>query len=178
MRPLPSNSRECEEGKAAGVRLIYCALRIALSGMKSWRCFFQRIVGELLGPATFATSVDLITVIRCSGLNDLTVGVLDSGVFGADMRCEFLVALLFVVTSHLIYRVADGRTCHLEHPCTLGATPAPKIRPFDPCQFAAHLLQSTPPNLARFGASHHAEPNQNGPNTNDSRMCCLWGIRR
>jgi hypothetical protein len=66
------------------------------------------------------------------------------------MRCELLVALLFVLSSHFVYRVADGRTCHLEHPCAFRATPAPKIRPFDPYQFAAHRLQGTPP-LVRLG---------------------------
>ncbi len=55
------------------------------------------------------------------------------------MRSELPVAPLFVLPSHLVYRVADGRTCHLEHPCALGATPAPKMF-FDPDQFAAHGL--------------------------------------
>src|SRR4029077_12371352 len=100
-------------------------------------------------------------------MDDLTFGVLDSWVFGADMRFELIVAPLFVLPFHLVYRVADGRTCHLERPCAFGATPAPKMRSFDTYQFAAHRLQSTPPNLARFGASPHAEADQNGLNTND-----------
>src|ERR1700730_1733247 len=115
-------------------------------------------------------------------LNELTFGVLDSRVLGADMRCELLVALLFVLTSHFVYRVADGRPCHVENPCAFRATPAPKILSFDPYQFTAYPLHSAPPNLvwlcfcegrrsigvhrdekgrfslpsARFGASHHA----------------------
>src|SRR5580704_16536935 len=78
-------------------------------------------------------------------LNDLTFGVFDSWVCGADMSCELLVAPLFVLTFHLVDRATDGRTCHLEHPCAFRATPAPKILSFDPYQFAAHRLQGTPP---------------------------------
>jgi hypothetical protein len=63
------------------------------------------------------------------------------------MRCELLVAPLFVVSFHLIYRAADGRTWHLEHPCAFRATPTLKILSFDPYQFTAHRLHSMPPNL-------------------------------
>src|SRR4029077_11585125 len=60
-----------------------------------------------------------------------------------------------------------GRTCHLEQPCVFGATPPPKILSFDPNQFTAHRLHSTPPNLVwlcfcerrrRIGSTATAKP--------------------
>src|ERR1700688_4553096 len=80
-------------------------------------------------------------------LNDLTFGVLDSRVFSADMRCELLVAPLFVVLSHLVDRAADGQPCHLKHPYAFRPPPAPKILSLEPYQFAAHRLHRTPPQL-------------------------------
>jgi hypothetical protein len=58
--------------------------------------------------------------------------------FGADMRYEFFVALLFVVHLHLVNGFTDERAYRLKCPGTLGASPALKILAFDPDKFSLH----------------------------------------
>jgi hypothetical protein len=58
--------------------------------------------------------------------------------FGADMRYEFLVALVFVVHLHLVNGITDERPYRLKCPSALGASPALKILAFDPDKFATH----------------------------------------
>ena len=69
------------------------------------------------------------------------------GVIGADMRCELFVAPLLVVTLHLIERIPSGRTRRVELPCAFRTSPAVKILPFDPYQFAALRLHGASPEL-------------------------------
>src|SRR5580700_2961126 len=66
------------------------------------------------------------------------------------MRCELLVAPLFIVTFHFINRFADGRTCSAEHPGACGAAPAVKILSFNPYHSAAHRLHRTSPNWCGY----------------------------
>jgi hypothetical protein len=61
-----------------------------------------------------------------------------SRVRGTDMRGELVVSLLFVVRLHLVNRSANDRPGRVEYPSAFGATPALKLLPFDPHQFAAH----------------------------------------
>jgi hypothetical protein len=70
-----------------------------------------------------------------------------SRVLGADMRRELLIAPPFIVHLHLVNRFANGRPGRVEHPGALAASPALKILPFDPYQFAAHRLHGTPRDL-------------------------------
>ncbi len=56
----------------------------------------------------------------------------------ANMGCEFLVALAFVVRFHLVDGFTDERPKRLEGPGALGASPALKILAFDPDKFATH----------------------------------------
>jgi len=54
------------------------------------------------------------------------------------MRCEFLVALLFVVHLHIVNGFTDERPYRFKCPATLGASPALKMLAFDPDKFAMH----------------------------------------
>lgn len=56
------------------------------------------------------------------------------------MRCELLVAVLFELPLHLVDGFGTERPCGAEHPCAFAASPALKIRPFDPDQFATYRL--------------------------------------
>jgi hypothetical protein len=58
--------------------------------------------------------------------------------FSTDMRCEFLVALLFVVRLHLVDGFTNERPYRFKCPGTLGASPALKILAIDPDKFATH----------------------------------------
>jgi hypothetical protein len=73
-----------------------------------------------------------------------TFCLLGTAVFGANMGCKLPIAPLLVVLFHFIERITGGRSGSIEHPRTLGATPAPKTLFFDPDQFAAHGLAKTP----------------------------------
>jgi hypothetical protein len=80
----------------------------------------------------------------------LAVIVCGSRVLGTDMRCELLVALLLVVLLHFVERFTGGCSRRIEHPCAFEASPTLKILFFDPYQFAAHGLASTPRDLVRL----------------------------
>jgi len=71
-------------------------------------------------------------------------------VFGADMRCELLVAPLFVVTFHLLERLPYGRTRRVELPRAFRAAPAMKILSFDPDQSTAPRRHVTSPDSVRY----------------------------
>src|ERR1700674_1573987 len=61
-----------------------------------------------------------------------------------NMGCKIFSALLLVVLLHFLERFAGGCSRRIKRPCAFGATPAPKTLFFDPYQFAAHGLLSTP----------------------------------
>ena len=91
----------------------------------------------------------LLGSFLCSG-QLFNLRVLGSRVFGAKMSCKIFIALLLVVPLHFIERITGRCSRRIEHPCTFGATPAQKSLLFDPYQFAAHGLPSTPHDPLRF----------------------------
>jgi hypothetical protein len=68
------------------------------------------------------------------------------GVIGANMGCEFFVALQLEVAHHFIERFADGRTRRFEAPATFGTSKASKTLLLGPYQLPAHdrLRRSAP----------------------------------
>jgi hypothetical protein len=89
-------------------------------------------------------------VAQWSSLDYLAFLVFRSRVFSANMGCKIFIALLLVVLLHFIERSADGWSRRIEHPCAFRATPPPKTPFFEPYQFAAHGLSSTPLDLVRL----------------------------
>src|ERR1700690_426695 len=79
----------------------------------------------------------------------LTEVLSDSRVLGTDMRCELLVALVFVVHDHPFNGFSHQRSYRVERPRAFGASPTQKILPFDPYQFAMHRVHGTPRDLPR-----------------------------
>jgi hypothetical protein len=65
-----------------------------------------------------------------------------SWVLGADVSSELLVALLFVVSLHVLNGFANEWPRWIERPGALGASPALKARSFGPYQFAMQRLHS------------------------------------
>jgi len=63
-----------------------------------------------------------------------------SRVFGADVSCEFGVALLPEVVLHLVNGFANEWPRRIEHPSAFGAGPALKARSFDPNQSSTDRL--------------------------------------
>ena len=66
-------------------------------------------------------------------------------VLGANVRCELLVALLFVVPLHFVNGCADERPGRFKRPCAFAANPALEILSFDPIQLAPRRRHATPP---------------------------------
>jgi hypothetical protein len=81
-----------------------------------------------------------------------TIGLLCcswSDMSGADVRRKLLVPAHFVVTFHVFERLPYGRPRRAELPIAFRATPAMKIRSFDPHQSAALRLHATSPDSVR-----------------------------
>src|SRR5580704_12188587 len=72
------------------------------------------------------------------GQDYLTLYVLGSWVFSANMGCKRVVTLQLVVLHHVLKRFTDGCSRSMEHPCAFRATPAQETLVFDPYQFSAH----------------------------------------
>jgi hypothetical protein len=68
-----------------------------------------------------------------------------SRVLGANVRCELLVALLFVEPLHFVNGCADERPGRFKRPCAFAANPALEIPSFNPIQFSTRSLHGTPP---------------------------------
>lgn len=104
------------------------------------------------------------------------------------MGCEILIALPLEVRHHVSERFASRRSRGSEHPCTFGATPAPKSLIFDPYQLAAHGLSITPLRLVRpcsreggialvFGRKSRSNRLHQAQRLPRGENCCLLGIR-
>jgi hypothetical protein len=61
-------------------------------------------------------------------------------VLGTDVSSELLVALLFVMSLHVLNGFANKWPLWIKHPGALGASPALKARSFGPYQFAMQRL--------------------------------------
>jgi len=70
--------------------------------------------------------------LNCSAFRPL-----GSGVLGANMGGELVVALLLKVLDHFTKRFASGRIRRVEHPSAFGATPTIKGAFFDPFELAS-----------------------------------------
>ena len=86
----------------------------------------------------------------CDKSSKLTGILCGSRALPTDVRCEFLVAPLFVMNLHLVNRFANGRPERIKHPCAFGASPALKILSFGPYQFETHRLHDTPRDVVGY----------------------------
>jgi hypothetical protein len=96
------------------------------------------------------SKVDSMDGASCEKSSKLTGILCGSRALRADVRCEFLVELLFVMNLHLVNRFANGWTQRIKHPCAFGASPALKILSFGPYQFATHRLHDTPRDVVGY----------------------------
>jgi hypothetical protein len=71
------------------------------------------------------------------GLNCSAFRAFGSGVLGANMGGELVVALLLKVLHHFTKRFAAGRISSIEHPSAFRTTPTIKAVFFDPYELAS-----------------------------------------